>query len=371
MADKEINLIGGRGSLLISLAAFVVVIAGLKAAQTIVVQILIAAFLAVAVAPPVFFLERKKVPYPAALAIVIAGLFGILVFVAGVIGTSVNQFTHQLPAYERRIREMLADMGAMLQEYGFDVELESLVAGVVDPGEALNLAASLFSGIGNVLANSFLILIMAIFLLLEASALPAKLQAAFGDQGRAYGRFKQLGASINRYLVIKTWVSAATGALATVLCMAVGLDYAALWGLLAFLLNYIPNIGSILAGIPPALLALVLLGPGPAVILVIGYTLLNNILGNFVEPRFMGRGLGLSTFAVVVSLVFWGWVLGPVGMLLSIPLTMAVKIAMEGKEETRWIAVLLGDGREAEALAAQAGATGSAPGGEAIQKPAA
>ena len=115
-----------------------------------------------------------------------------------------------------------------------------------------------------------------------------------------------------------------------------------LWGTLAFLLNYVPNIGSIIAAIPALLLALVQLGPGAVLWSAIGYLVVNNLVGNVIEPRFMGRGLGLSTLVVFLSLVFWGWVLGPVGMFLSVPLTMTLKIALDSSEETRWIAILLG-----------------------------
>jgi predicted PurR-regulated permease PerM len=153
---------------------------------------------------------------------------------------------------------------------------------------------------------------------------------------------------VNHYLFIKTWISLLTGLVAGVLCWAIGVDFPLLWGLLAFLLDYVPNIGSIIAAVPPVLLALVQLGPGQALAVLVGYLIINNVLGNFVEPRFMGEGLGLSSFAVLLSLVFWGWVLGPVGMLLSIPLTMAVKIAMEEQPNMRWISLLLGSGSDAE-----------------------
>jgi predicted PurR-regulated permease PerM len=131
------------------------------------------------------------------------------------------------------------------------------------------------------------------------------------------------------------------------LCAVVGVDFPVLWGVLAFFLNYVPNIGSIVAAIPPTLLALLGLGGGASFAILTGYVVINNVLGNIVEPRVMGQGLGLSPFAVLLSLVFWGWVLGPIGMLLSIPLTMAVKIAMESGDQTRWIAVLLGPGAAA------------------------
>jgi len=120
-----------------------------------------------------------------------------------------------------------------------------------------------------------------------------------------------------------------------------GVDYLVLWALLAFLLNFIPNIGSIIAAIPAVLLSFVQFGFTGAGITALGFFIVNIVMGNIIEPRYMGKGLGLSTLVVFLSLLFWGWVLGPVGMLLSIPLTMIVKLALEANQETRWIGVLL------------------------------
>ncbi|HSG63786.1 MAG TPA: AI-2E family transporter, partial [Gammaproteobacteria bacterium] len=133
-----------------------------------------------------------------------------------------------------------------------------------------------------------------------------------------------------------------TGALAGSLCALVGLDFPVLWGLLAFLFNYVPTIGSLIAAIPPIALALVQFGAVQSAVIGIGYLVLNVTIGGLLEPRIMGRGLGLSTLVVFLSLVFWGWVLGPVGMLLSVPLTMTAKIALESGERTAPIAILLG-----------------------------
>jgi len=148
--------------------------------------------------------------------------------------------------------------------------------------------------------------------------------------------------SLNKYLAIKTIFSLATGILVGIWLFILGVDYPILWGLLAFLLNYVPNIGSIIAAIPACLVALIQLGPVYALSAALGYLVLNIAIGSILEPRFMGRGLGLSTLVVFLSLVFWGWVLGPVGMLLSVPLTMIVKIALEGRDDTRKMAILLG-----------------------------
>ncbi|MEC8428670.1 MAG: AI-2E family transporter, partial [Pseudomonadota bacterium] len=138
------------------------------------------------------------------------------------------------------------------------------------------------------------------------------------------------------------------GVLVLLWLLFLGVDYPVLWAMLAFMLNFVPNLGSILAAIPAVLLALVQLGPFEAIWVAVGYVVVNTVVGNVLEPRIMGRGLDLSTLVVFVSLVFWGWVLGPVGMLLSVPLTMTVKIALENFKDTEWIAVMLGSGKGLE-----------------------
>ena len=168
-------------------------------------------------------------------------------------------------------------------------------------------------------------------------------------------RFQAISSSINRYMVIKTITSLSTGIVIGIWLWFLGVDYALLWALLAFLLNFVPNIGSIIAAIPAVLLALVQFGVGKALMTALGYVAVNVIIGSLIEPRFMGRGLGLSTLVVFLSLVFWGWVLGPVGMLLSVPLTMILKIALESNDDTLWIAVILGAGppKDSEAVLKQ------------------
>ncbi|WP_156509002.1 AI-2E family transporter, partial [Oleiphilus sp. HI0132] len=132
------------------------------------------------------------------------------------------------------------------------------------------------------------------------------------------------------------------GGLIYIWLLILGVEYPLLWALIAYLLNFVPNIGSIIAAVPVMLLALIQLGPLHMLLVAAGYLFVNTLMGNVIEPRYMGRGLGLSTLIVFLSLVFWGWVLGPVGMLLSVPLTMLLKIAFESSDETRWIAIIMG-----------------------------
>jgi len=164
--------------------------------------------------------------------------------------------------------------------------------------------------------------------------------------GNSLGYLDKIGQSIRNYLSIKTVISFGTGVFIWLWLLVIGVDYAVLWGVIAFLLNYIPNIGSIIAAVPTMLLALVQLGTGSMIWTGIGYLIVNTVMGNIVEPRIMGRGLGLSTLVVFLSLIVWGYILGTVGMFLSVPLTMALKIVLEQNEKTKWMSIMLGTGQE-------------------------
>jgi predicted PurR-regulated permease PerM len=210
-----------------------------------------------------------------------------------------------------------------------------------NPAVAMKLVAKMLTDLGKLLADTFLIVLTVVFILLEASTLPAKAAAVSENMRVPLSGFRRFAESVNRYLAIKTLMSLATGLSVTVWLAVQGVDFPLLWGLLAFLLNYVPNIGSFIAAIPAALLAFIQNGLSGLLLTVLGYTVINVVFGNLVEPRLMGRRLGLSPLVVFLSLVFWGWMFGAVGMLVSVPLTMVLKIALESRDETRWMAILL------------------------------
>jgi predicted PurR-regulated permease PerM len=189
--------------------------------------------------------------------------------------------------------------------------------------------------------NAFLVFFTVLFILIEASGFPDKLQAAFPNPEKTLGHFKAITTSVNQYMAVKTIFSLATGLSIWGLLALIGIDFAPTWGLLAFLLNFIPSIGSIIAAVPAILLAFIQCGFPSALLTLLAYLVVNVLFGNILEPRFMGRRLGLSPLVVLVSLLFWGWVLGPIGMVLSVPLTMIGKIALAANDDTRWLAVLL------------------------------
>jgi predicted PurR-regulated permease PerM len=165
---------------------------------------------------------------------------------------------------------------------------------------------------------------------------------------RSLSTIEKFSQDAKRYLVIKTLISAAVGLVIWLWLLILGVDYPVLWGTLSFLLNYVPNIGAIIAALHVALLALVQLGVGSALLTVLGFVIVHIVVGNIIEPKVMGKGLSLSTLVVFLSMVFWGWVLGPIGMILSVPMTILVKIALESYEETRGLAIMLGSSTEIE-----------------------
>jgi predicted PurR-regulated permease PerM len=328
---------------LITVAAFVIVVAGMRAAEKILVPFLLSAFLAIICAPPLFWLRRKHVPTALALLIVIGGIMGIGLIMGTLVGASVKDFSAALPVYQTRLQEQTRGLIAWSGRIGLEISDQVLLE-YFDPGAAMRLVAKTLTRLGGVLTNAFFILLTVIFMLLEASSFPDKLRVILGPTNPTLANFDKITNDVKGYMARKTLVSLATGICIAIWLAILGVNYPLLWGLLAFFLNFVPNIGSIIAAIPAVLLALVQLGTGSALLTALGFLVVNSVIGSVIEPRFMGRGLGLSTLVVFLSLVFWGWVLGPVGMLLSVPLTLTVKIALEGNEDTRWIAILLGPG---------------------------
>lgn len=328
-------------SILLTAAAFVVVIAGLRAAEPIVVSFLLSVFLAIISAPPLFWLEDRGLPKWLAMLTVIMAIVAVAIGITALLGNSINDFSRDIPFYKTRIKEQFGGLITWLGSHGVQLTRDQ-VLGYVNPGKAIQLVGDIFDGFGGVLTNAFLIFLTVVLILLEAHSFPRKVRAAIDDPENKLKRFDQFAQSLIRYLAIKTLTSLGTGIAIGIWLAIMGVEYPVLWGLLAFLLNYVPNIGSIIAAVPAVLLTVIQLGPMSALWVALGYLVVNILFGNVIEPRFMGRGLGLSTLVVFLSLVFWGWVLGPVGMLLSVPLTMTLKIALDGSEETRWIAIMLG-----------------------------
>ncbi len=333
---------------MISIAAVIVIVYGLQAAKVLLVPFLLAVFLALIAIRPMLWLQKHRIPSAIAALFIVIMMMLILGAVGAILGSSIAEFTDALPSYQARldviVQHMLVFIAGLIGEDKSFTDLGALI----DPGWAMGLAASILNGLQDVLTNVFLILFTMVFILLEASSMGTKVQAAFGRAAETLEGPRQFLHNLGRYLGIKTIVSLATGLAAGLLTWWIGLDFPLLWGMLAFLFNYVPNIGSIIAAVPTVLMALVQLGPAEASATAVGYLAINMLFGNVIEPRMMGYGVGISPLIVFTGLVLWGWIFGPVGMLLSVPLTMTLKMALESDERSRWIAILIGSERDAE-----------------------
>jgi predicted PurR-regulated permease PerM len=326
---------------LISTASFVIIVAGMRAADTLLIPFLLSLFIAVIAAPPLFFLKDKGVPGGFAMVLVIGMIIIIGLLIGWMVGGSLNEFTYNLPKYQDTLKLKSVMLVDWLTQQGVNLDLQAVTA-YFNPAKIMAMAGRLMTGFGNVLTQAFLILIIVIFMLFEANAFQNKLKQHAMRPERSLARVEAITSSIKRYMVIKTTTSLLTGVLVTTSLTILGVDYPLLWGLLAFLFNYVPNIGSIIAAVPAILLALIQFGPSMAAWTIVIYLAINSIVGNVIEPRFMGKGLGLSPLIVFISLVFWGWILGPVGMFLSVPLTISIKIVLDSNPDTRNYAAMLG-----------------------------
>jgi predicted PurR-regulated permease PerM len=330
------------------LAGIVVVIYGMQMASVLLVPFLIAAFLALITVRPMLWMQEHHVPSILAALLIVTALMLILAIIGTIVGTSIAEFTAALPSYQSRL-DVIVDrvFDMIVRHLKVDESIESL-SDMIDPGWAMGLVAGLLNSLRSVMTNTFLIIFTMIFMLLEASTASTKFEAAFGRRADSLQELRTFLHNLGRYLGIKTVISVATGMCAGLLTNALGLDFPLLWAMLAFLLNYVPTIGSIIAAVPAVLLALVQIGPGAAGATALGFIGINVVFGNFLEPRLMGYGVGISPLVVFVGLVAWGWIFGPVGMLLSVPLTMTLKLALENDDRTRWVAILLGSERDAD-----------------------
>jgi predicted PurR-regulated permease PerM len=325
---------------LLILACLVVVVAGLRAAAPILVPFALALFLAIVSMPVMFTLRMRRVPAP--LAILLTVLLDVLIFgfVVLLAANSVGNLNDRLPRYQSALQVRFQEGVEWLTDRGVPAEALNLPE-LLDPGSLFGFLGTTLQTVASVFSLGFLVALISVFILAEATIFPFKFQAILGHDRQGRVRITKTIEEVQVYLGIKTLVSLATGVLAGVFCWLMNLDFPILLGLTAFALNYVPTIGSIIAAIPAMILALILHDVSWMLLVGLGYMGINTLFGNIIEPNLMGRRLGLSTLVVVLSLLFWGWLWGPAGALLSVPLTMVLKIVLENTPDLRWAAVLL------------------------------
>ncbi|GAA5483374.1 AI-2E family transporter [Haloferula sargassicola] len=375
---------------LMLLAALVVLIAGLKAAQSFFVPVLLAFFIATVSFPITNWLRNRGVPRTIAVLLTVlvdfAFLAGVIFCALSVVGDLQTRWESQYKDLTAaKLDKMVEDVagaedwikhlwepspaqGGMSEEELDEAIAEAPKAQPVEPipvpdedarvskvaeamvgqlrdlrfSQIVNVGTDVLGRLVSFFGTSVVVIILTIFMLTEARMFGRRMEAISEARGPNIQRMLIALRDTQRYLGIKTAISLVTGLMAGALCWAAGIDFWLLWGIMAFAMNFIPVVGSVIAGVPPTLLALLVSGPPYAVAVLGGYLLINTFLGNVLEPMLMGRRFGLSTLIVLVSVIFWGWLWGPIGMLLAVPLTMVVKVLLDSSDEFRWIAVAIG-----------------------------
>ena len=326
---------------MLTLAGILSLLGFARYASGIVVPFLLALFIAIIAATPVNWLKGRGVPKVFSIGLVLLAVLTLLGVLSLMLGSTLKQFNEALPGYQVRLNEIMVNILSFLSIKGLDIQSSGILE-ALDPGVVMTFANTLFIGIADVLSNTVLILFTTMFVLFDVLDFPRKFQTIEGSESeKILERIALLVKSTNEYTIIKAVISLGTGVLIWLSLVLIGLDFALLWGVFAFILNFVPNIGSLFAAVPAVLLAFIQLGPIYGLIVACIYGTVNVVMGNVVEPKIMGKRLGLSTLTVFLSLVCWGWLFGPVGMLLSVPLTMAVKFAAMSNPQTIWFGVLL------------------------------
>lgn len=343
-------------NILFTLAAVVVLIAGLRLAQSLCVPVLLAFFIATVSFPITSWLRRHRVPNSLAVILTVAVDFlflaAVVVLVISMVGDVQSKWEGKYKLLTvTRINEASVGLASTLDQWGVENARERVDSyfrnqsieqlNQIDFGKILSVGTDVVGRVAAFVGTAVLVMILVVFMLSEASMFGRRFHAISAARGPNFERMLSATRDIQRFLGIKTAVSLATGVLAGFLCWSAGMDFFILWGILAYALNYVPVVGSIIAGIPPTLLALLTAGLPSALVVAGGFLVINMFLGNFLEPTLMGRRFGLPTLVVAVSVLFWGFIWGPIGMLLAVPLTMMVKVVLDNSASFRWLSIAI------------------------------
>ena len=329
---------------LLKLASLVIILAGIHAAADIIVQLLLALFFAIVLNPLVTWFIRRGIKRPAAIAIVVLVMLIFLTALVGVLAASINEFMTMLPKYNREFTRKFLSLQDAMPFLQMHISPERMLQRM-DSERLMTFATTLMTQLSNAMASIILLVMTVVFMLFEVRHVPYKLRFALNNPQVHIAGLHRALKGVSHYLALKTLLSLWTGAIVWAGLAIMGVQFALMWGVLAFLLNYVPNIGSVISAIPPMIQALLFNGVYECLLVGALFLIVHMVIGNIMEPRMMGHRLGMSTLVVFLSLLVWGWLLGPVGMLLSVPLTSVCKIWMETTKGGSKLALLLGPGR--------------------------
>jgi AI-2 transport protein TqsA len=340
---------------LLGAAAAVIIIAGLRSISELVAPAFLALVLTISAHPLRRWLTKHGVPGWLATSAVIVTVYVVLLVLVLSLVISIARLAELLPQYQADLQNLVSDATEWLTKFGVDEDQITAIMTAVDPSQAIAVVTDVFSGLLSVLSDLFFIVTLLLFLAVDGVTLPRKLEAMETTHGRFAGAMAAFAVGTRRYIVVSTIFGLIVALLDVGLLYALGIPLPWLWGLLAFITNYIPNIGFVIGLIPPVILGLLEDGWSGALAVIAGYCVLNVLIQSVIQPRFVGQALGLSTSLTFLSLVFWAWVFGPLGALLAIPFSLFAKaLLVDADPRNRWLVPLLSGGSEVGATPAAA-----------------
>lgn len=329
----------------ITVAAVVITLWGIREGADMINALILGAIIVVSFMPVLNWLKAKGVPVIIAYILTLLAILTVLVLLFAFLVVAVNRLVESIPTYTAELEESLAELSQSLSSLNITQTDAGALIDFIEPGQILDYVASFLAGLVGAVSDVALIGLIVIFLLVDALSVPKKLAPYLGRGNLPIDRFSSFGVDIRRYVGITTIVGLVTGFFDTILFVIMGVDFPVLWGVFAFLLSYIPTLGFWIALIPPVILAFLESGWTAAVVVFLGIVIINGFAENVVKPKYMGEGLDLSPFTVVFSVIFWSAILGPLGAILSVPVTMAFRsMILQPDPDNRWLADLISAG---------------------------
>ena len=326
---------------LVGAAAMVVVVGGLKAAAWLVAPLMLAVALTIVFHPLRIYLERRTPRWVATTAVLLAAYVLILLFLLALV-ISLGQLAALVPKYAPEVNQHIDDIGSWLQDRGVASGQSQTMASALDPQKIVGAVTSFLSNIAGALTSLFFFGMLLVFLAVDSAYVGRLIELSRTHRPHLVDALTSFAHGTRTYLAVSAIFGLIVAVCDTVLLWAMGVPGAFVWGVLAFVTNFIPNIGFVIGLIPPSLVALLDSGPGLMLAVIVVYSLLNLVIQSIIQPRYVGEAVGLSTSLTFLSLVFWTWILGPLGALMAVPMSLLLKaILVEADPDARWLDVVL------------------------------
>jgi AI-2 transport protein TqsA len=320
----------------------VIIIAGLKMSSEIIILLFLSIFISSIISTLLKYLQKKSIPKFLAYMLILSIFTISTLLLAYVINISLNDFLKNLPQYEVKFKELVLNGVHLVEEYGYTIDKEKITQ-ALSIGSFVGLTTNILGKIGTFLSKFLLVIIGVAFILAELKSFQTKLKVIFRNNAKKLEHFNLFSNNIQKYFLVKSFTSFLTGFIITIMLTFFNVDYPILWGVIAALFNFVPVVGSIIAAVPAVLLSFMNVDLNITILLIVFYMAINISISNILEPKLMGKELGLSPLIIFFSLILWGWILGIVGMFLAVPITMTLKIAFDSNSSTHWIGILMSD----------------------------